>query len=150
MKNTIILGFSCLMLAQAAQAQNIFQRISGSEDPNLETTLEAQPVPAPEPIPSLSEIVRGEMSDYPALQWQELYSDKSECQNRLQLYYDQALLSQTYVIPQANNWLELYPEDGRQIYICDGALLNYYFDKNNNVPSRWMMVRNSLDYILAN
>ena len=134
-------------LVQTVQAQNIFQRLVQPD----EATPQAQPTPAPEPEPepTLRDVVKRELGDYPVVQWQEEYQGRAACLERLQLFYDQALVSGTYAIPHSSEWLEVYPEGTRQIYICDGATLTYYFDKNNNVPSRWMMVRNALDQILA-
>ena len=138
-------------LPQAVQAQNIFQRFVQPNEVAPEATPQAQPetAPEPEPEPTLRDVVKREIGDYPVVQWQEEYQGRAACIERLQLYYDQALLGGTYTIPQSSEWLEVYPEGTRQIYICDGATLTYYFDKNNNVPSRWMMVRNALDQILA-
>jgi hypothetical protein len=46
-------------------------------------------------------------------------------------------------------WLDRYIGQAREIYICDGSVLNAYFDDNNSVPVRWRMVRTSIDIILA-
>ena len=46
-------------------------------------------------------------------------------------------------------WLDRYIGKAREIYICDGSVLNAYFDHNNSVPVRWRMVRTSIDIILA-
>ena len=138
-------------LVQTVQAQNLFQRLVQPDEVAPEATQQAQPetAPEPEPEPTLRDVVKREMSDYPVVQWQEEYQVRAACLERLQLYYDQALVSDTYAIPHSSEWLEVYPKGARHIYICDGATLTYYFDKNNNVPSRWMMVRNALDQILA-
>ena len=146
----IAVAFS-LCSAQAVQAQNIFQRVLQTDEVAPEVALEAQstPAPAPEPEPTLRDVVKREISDYPVVQWQEEYKGRANCLERLELYYDQALVAGTYAIPHSSEWLEVYPEGARQIYICDGGILTYYFDKNNSVPSRWMMVRNALDQILA-
>ena len=138
-------------LVQTVQAQNLFQRLVQPDEVAAEVALEAQSTPAPaaEPEPTLRDVVKREISDYPVVQWQEEYKGRANCLERLELYYDQALVAGTYAIPHSSEWLEIYPEGARQIYICDGGILTYYFDKNNSVPSRWMMVRNALDQILA-
>jgi hypothetical protein len=77
------------------------------------------------------------------------HATRSECVQAISGIYDASLVEGIYAIPRMDFWLDRYIGKAREIYICDGSVLNAYFDHNNSVPVRWRMVRTSIDMILA-
>ena len=141
------------LIGQGAFAQNILGQLLGLEQGvSREAAEQAELFPevgesAPEP--SLAELINGEKSDYPELVSSSEYETRSECVLAISGIYDASLVEGVYAIPRMDFWLDRYIGQAREIYICDGSVLNAYFDDNNSVPVRWRMVRTSIDIILA-
>ena len=141
------------LIGQGAFAQNILGQLLGLEQGvSREAAEQAELFPevgesAPEP--SLAELINGEKSDYPELVSSSEYETRSECVLAISGIYDASLVEGVYAIPRMDFWLDRYIGQAREIYICDGSVLNAYFDHNNSVPVRWRMVRTSIDIILA-
>ena len=142
-----------LMIGQGAFAQNILGQLLGlDQGVSREAAEQAELFPEvgePEPEPSLAELINGEKSDYPELVSSFEYATRSECVQAISGIYDASLVEGIYAIPRMDFWLDRYIGKAREIYICDGSVLNAYFDHNNSVPVRWRMVRTSIDIILA-
>ena len=142
-----------LMIGQGAFAQNILGQLLGLEQGvSREAAEQAELFPEvgePEPEPSLAELINGEKSDYPELVSSSEYATRSECVQAISGIYDASLVEGIYAIPRMDFWLDRYVGEAREIYICDGSVLNAYFDHNNSIPVRWRMVRTSIDIILA-
>lgn len=142
-----------LLIGQGAVAQNILGQLLGlDQGVSREAAEQAELFPEvgePEPEPSLAELINGEKSDYPELVSSFEYATRSECVQAISGIYDASLVEGIYAIPRMDFWLDRYIGKAREIYICDGSVLNAYFDHNNSVPVRWRMVRTSIDIILA-
>ena len=142
-----------LLIGQGAFAQNILGQLLGlDQGVSREAAEQAELFPEvgePEPEPSLAELINGEKSDYPELVSSSEYATRSECVQAISGIYDASLVEGIYAIPRMDFWLDRYIGKAREIYICDGSVLNAYFDHNNSVPVRWRMVRTSIDIILA-
>ena len=142
-----------LVMGQGAFAQNILGQLLGlDQGVYREAAEQAELFPevgelAPEP--SLAELINGEKSDYPELVSSSEHATRSECVQAISGIYDASLVEGIYAIPRMDFWLDRYIGKAREIYICDGSVLNAYFDHNNSVPVRWRMVRTSIDMILA-
>ncbi len=141
------------LIGQGAFAQNILGQLLGLEQGvSREAAEQAELFPEvgePAPEPSLAELINGEKSDYPELVSSSEYETRSECVQAISGIYDASLVEGVYAIPRMDFWLDRYIGQAREIYICDGSVLNAYFDDNNSVPVRWRMVRTSIDIILA-
>ena len=141
------------LIGQGAFAQNILGQLLGLEQGvSREAAEQAELFPEvgePAPEPSLAELINGEKSDYPELLSSSEYETRSECVLAISGIYDASLVEGVYAIPRMDFWLDRYIGQAREIYICDGSVLNAYFDDNNSVPVRWRMVRTSIDIILA-
>ena len=141
------------LIGQGAFAQNILGQLLGLEQGvSREAAEQAELFPEvgePAPEPSLAELINGEKSDYPELVSSSEYTTRSECVQAISGIYDASLVEGIYAIPRMDFWLDRYIGQAREIYICDGSVLNAYFDDNNSVPVRWRMVRTSIDIILA-
>ena len=141
------------LIGQGAFAQNILGQLLGLEQGvSREAAEQAELFPEvgePAPEPSLAELINGEKSDYPELVSSSEYETRSECVLAISGIYDASLVEGVYAIPRMDFWLDRYIGQAREIYICDGSVLNAYFDDNNSVPVRWRMVRTSIDIILA-
>ena len=141
------------LIGQGAFAQNILGQLLGLEQGvSREAAEQAELFPEvgePAPEPSLAELINGEKSDYPELVSSSEYETRSECVQAISGIYDASLVEGVYAIPRMDFWLDRYIGQAREIYICDGSVLNAYFDDNNSVPVRWRMVRTSTDIILA-
>jgi len=142
-----------LVMGQGAFAQNIFGQLLGlDQGVSREAAEQAELFPEvgePTPEPSLAELINGEKSDYPELVSSSEYATRFECVQAILGIYDASLVEGIYAIPRMDFWLDRYIGAGREIYICDGSVLNAYFDHNNSIPVRWRMVRTSIDIILA-
>ena len=142
-----------LLIGQGAVAQNILGQLLGlDQGVSREAAEQAELFPEvgePEPEPSLAELIDAEKSDYPELVSSSEYATRSECVRAISGIYDASLVEGIYAIPRMDFWLDRYIGKAREIYICDGSVLNAYFDHNNSVPVRWRMVRTSIDIILA-
>ena len=142
-----------LLIGQGAVAQNILGQLLGlDQGVSREAAEQAELFPEvgePEPEPSLAELINGEKSDYPELVSSSEYATRSECVQAISGIYDASLVEGIYAIPRMDFWLDRYIGKAREIYICDGSVLNAYFDHNNSIPVRWRMVRTSIDIILA-
>ena len=142
-----------LLIGQGAFAQNILGQLLGlDQGVSREAAEQAELFPEvgePEPEPSLAELINGEKSDYPELVSSSEYATRSECVRAISGIYDASLVEGIYAIPRMDFWLDRYIGEAREIYICDGSVLNAYFDHNNSIPDRWRMVRTSIDIILA-
>ena len=142
-----------IVIGQGAFAQNILGQLLGlDQGVSREAAEQAELFPevgetAPEP--SLAELINGEKSDYPELVSSSEYATRSECVQAISGIYDASLVEGIYAIPRMDFWLDRYIGKAREIYICDGSVLNAYFDHNNSIPVRWRMVRTSIDIILA-
>ena len=141
------------LIGQGAFAQNILGQLLGLEQGvSREAAEQAELFPEvgePAPEPSLAELINGEKSDYPELVSSSEYETRSECVLAISGIYDASLVEGVYAIPRMDFWLDRYIGQAREIYICDGSVLNAYFDDNNSVPVRWRMVRTSINIILA-
>ena len=141
------------LIGQGAFAQNILGQLLGLEQGvSREAAEQAELFPEvgePATEPSLAELINGEKSDYPELVSSSEYETRSECVLAISGIYDASLVEGVYAIPRMDFWLDRYIGQAREIYICDGSVLNAYFDDNNSVPVRWRMVRTSIDIILA-
>lgn len=141
------------LIGQGAFAQNILGQLLGLEQGvSREAAEQAELFPEvgePAPEPSLAELINGEKSDYPELVSSSEYETRSECVLAISGIYDASLVEGVYAIPRMDFWLDRYIGQAREIYICDGSVLNTYFDHNNSIPVRWRMVRTSIDIILA-
>ena len=154
MWNRLIAIFAVvLVFGQGALAQNILGQLLGLDlGVSREAAEQAELFPEvgePEPEPSLAELINGEKSDYPDLVSSSEYATRSECVRAISGIYDASLVEGIYAIPRMDFWLDRYVGEAREIYICDGSVLNAYFDHNNSIPVRWRMVRTSIDIILA-
>ena len=154
MWNKLIAIFAVvLVMGQGAFAQNILGQLLGlDQGVSREAAEQAELFPEvgePEPEPSLAELINGEKSDYPELVSSSEYATRSECVRAISGIYDASLVEGIYAIPRMDFWLDRYVGEAREIYICDGSVLNAYFDHNNSIPVRWRMVRTSIDIILA-
>ena len=142
-----------LVMGQGAFAQNILGQLLGlDQGVYREAAEQAELFPEvgePVPEPSLAELINGEKSDYPELVSSSEYATRSECVQAISGIYDASLVEGIYAIPRMDFWLDRYIGKAREIYICDGSVLNAYFDHNNSIPVRWRMVRTSIDIILA-
>ena len=142
-----------LVMGQGAFAQNILGQLLGlDQGVSREAAEQAELFPEvgePAPEPSLAELINGEKSDYPELMSSSEYATRSECVQAISGIYDASLVEGIYAIPRMDFWLDRYIGEAREIYICDGSVLNAYFDHNNSIPVRWRMVRTSIDIILA-
>jgi len=142
-----------LLIGQGAFAQNILGQLLGlDQGMSREAAEQAELFPEVgelEPEPSLAELIDAEKSDYPELVSSSEYATRSECVQAISGIYDASLVEGIYAIPRMDFWLDRYVGKAREIYICDGSVLNAYFDHNNSVPVRWRMVRTSIDIILA-
>ena len=142
-----------LVMGQGAFAQNILGQLLGlDQGVYREAAEQAELFPEvgePVPEPSLAELINGEKSDYPELVSSSEHATRSECVQAISGIYDASLVEGIYAIPHMDFWLDRYIGKAREIYICDGSVLNAYFDHNNSVPVRWRMVRTSIDMILA-
>ena len=142
-----------LLIGQGAFAQNILGQLLGlDQGVSREAAEQAELFPEVgelEPEPSLAELIDAEKSDYPELVSSSEYATRSECVRAISGIYDASLVEGIYAIPRMDFWLDRYIGKAREIYICDGSVLNAYFDHNNSVPVRWRMVRTSIDIILA-
>jgi hypothetical protein len=142
-----------LLIGQGAFAQNILGQLLGlDQGVSREAAEQAELFPEVgelEPEPSLAELIDAEKSDYPELVSSSEYATRSECVQAISGIYDASLVEGIYAIPRMDFWLDRYIGKAREIYICDGSVLNAYFDHNNSVPARWRMVRTSIDIILA-
>ena len=154
MWNKLIAIFAVvLLIGQGAFAQNILGQLLGlDQGVSREAAEQAELFPEVgelEPEPSLAELIDAEKSDYPELVSSSEYATRSECVQAISGIYDASLVEGIYAIPRMDFWLDRYIGKAREIYICDGSVLNAYFDHNNSVPVRWRMVRTSIDIILA-
>ena len=154
MWNKLIAIFAVvLVMGQGAFAQNILGQLLGlDQGVYREAAEQAELFPEvgePVPEPSLAELINGEKSDYPELVSSSEYATRSECVQAISGIYDASLVEGIYAIPRMDFWLDRYIGEAREIYICDGSMLNAYFDHNNSIPVRWRMVRTSIDIILA-
>ena len=154
MWNRLIAIFAVvLVFGQGALAQNILGQLLGlDQGVSREAAEQAELFPEvgePEPEPSLAKLINGEKSDYPILVSSSEYATRSECVRAISGIYDASLVEGIYAIPRMDFWLDRYIGQAREIYICDGSVLNAYFDHNNSIPVRWRMVRTSIDIILA-
>jgi hypothetical protein len=142
-----------LMIGQGAVAQGILGQLLGlDQDGSRESAEQAELFPEvgnTEPEPSLAELIDAEKSDYPNLVSSSEYATRFDCVQAISGIYDASLVEGIYAIPRMDFWLDRYIGKAREIYICDGSVLNAYYDSNNSVPVRWRMVRTSLDLILA-
>ena len=142
-----------LVMGQGAFAQNILGQVLGlDQGVSREAAEQAELFPElgePAPEPSLAELINGEKSDYPELVSSFEFATRSECVQAISGIYDASLVEGIYAIPRMDFWLDRYIGKAREIYICDGSVLNAYFDHNNSIPVRWRMVRTSIDIILA-
>ena len=142
-----------LLIGQGAFAQNILGQLLGlDQGVSREAAEQAELFPEvgePAPEPSLAKLINVEKSDYPELVSSSEYATRSECVQAISGIYDASLVERIYAIPRMDFWLDRYIGKAREIYICDGSVLNAYFDHNNSVPVRWRMVRTSIDIILA-
>ena len=154
MWNRLIAIFAVvIVIGQGAFAQNILGQLLGlDQGVSREAAEQAELFPEvgePAPEPSLAELINGEKSDYPELVSSSEYTTRSECVQAISGIYDASLVEGIYAIPRMDFWLDRYIGKAREIYICDGSVLNAYFDHNNSIPVRWRMVRTSIDIILA-
>lgn len=154
MWNKLIAIFAVvIVIGQGAFAQNILGQLLGlDQGVSREAAEQAELFPEvgePAPEPSLAELINGEKSDYPELVSSSEYTTRSECVQAISGIYDASLVEGIYAIPRMDFWLDRYIGKAREIYICDGSVLNIYFDHNNSIPVRWRMVRTSIDIILA-
>jgi hypothetical protein len=142
-----------LMIGQGAVAQGILGQLLGlDQDGSREAAEQAELFPEvgnTEPEPSLAELIDAEKSDYPELVSSSEYATRFDCVQAISGIYDASLVEGIYAIPRMDFWLDRYIGKAREIYICDGSVLNAYYDSNNSVPVLWRMVRTSLDLILA-
>ena len=142
-----------LLIGQGAFAQNILGQLLGlDQGVSREAAEQAELFPEVgelEPEPSLAELIDAEKSDYPELVSSSEYATRSECVRAISGIYDASFDEGIYAIPRMDFWLDRYIGEAREIYICDGSVLNAYFDHNNSIPVRWRMVRTSIDIILA-
>ena len=142
-----------VMFGQGTVAQGILGQLLGlDQDGSREAAEQAELFPEvgnTEPEPSLAELIDAEKSDYPKLVSSSEYATRFDCVQAISGIYDASLVEGIYAIPRMDFWLDRYIGKAREIYICDGSVLNAYYDSNNSVPVRWRMVRTSLDLILA-
>ena len=142
-----------VMFGQGTVAQGILGQLLGlDQDGSREAAEQAELFPEvgkTGPEPSLAELIDAEKSDYPKLVSSSEYATRFDCVQAISGIYDASLVEGIYAIPRMDFWLDRYIGKAREIYICDGSVLNAYYDSNNSVPVRWRMVRTSLDLILA-
>jgi hypothetical protein len=142
-----------VMFGQGTVAQGVLGQLLGlDQDGSREAAEQAELFPEvgnTEPEPSLAELIDAEKSDYPNLVSSSEYATRFDCVQAISGIYDASLVEGIYAIPRMDFWLDRYIGKAREIYICDGSVLNAYYDSNNSVPVRWRMVRTSLDLILA-
>ena len=142
-----------VMFGQGTVAQGILGQLLGlDQDGSREAAEQAELFPEvgnTEPEPSLAELIDAEKSDYPELVSSSEYATRFDCVQAISGIYDASLVEGIYAIPRMDFWLDRYIGKAREIYICDGSVLNAYYDSNNSVPVLWRMVRTSLDLILA-
>ena len=142
-----------VMFGQGTVAQGILGQLLGlDQDGSREAAEQAELFPEvgnTEPEPSLAELIDAEKFDYPKLVSSSEYATRFDCVQAISGIYDASLVEGIYAIPRMDFWLDRYIGKAREIYICDGSVLNAYYDSNNSVPVLWRMVRTSLDLILA-
>ena len=142
-----------VIIGQGTVAQGVLGQLLGlDQDGSREAAEQAELFPEvgdTEPEPSLAELIDAEKSDYPELVSSSEYATRFDCVQAISGIYDASLVEGIYAIPRMDFWLDRYIGKAREIYICDGSVLNAYYDSNNSVPVRWRMVRTSLDLILA-
>ena len=154
MLNKVMVLFAIVsIVASTSNAQNILGQLLGLEQPLSREAAEQAEIfsehTEPKPEPSLAELINAEKSNYPKLVSTTEYETRSDCVMEIWDIYNVSLSEGIYAIPRMDFWLDRYIGDGREIYICDGSLLNAYHDDNNSVPVRWRMVRSSVDLILS-
>ena len=140
----LLLLSSSMPLYQVTWAQTSF----GIENSEL--------MPSPEPLQPnrLADLVREEQFDYPVLRKTTTYPDRNACLKKLSSEFRAWLKQKVKVTRREPHWLEVYVNEGRNILLCDYNYstqtwdLKIYWDSNNNIPPRWFMLRNSLDFIL--
>ena len=120
-----------LVMGQGAFAQNILGQVFGlDQGVSREAAEQAELFPElgePAPEPSLAELINGEKSDYPELVSSFEFATRSECVQAISGIYDASLVEGIYAIPRMDFWLDRYIGKAREIYICDGSVLNAYF-----------------------
>ena len=132
MWNKLIAIFAVvIVIGQGAFAQNILGQLLGlDQGVSREAAEQAELFPEvgePAPEPSLAELINGEKSDYPELVSSSEYTTRSECVQAISGIYDASLVEGIYAIPRMDFWLDRYIGKAREIYICDGSVLNTYF-----------------------
>ena len=154
MRNRVAAIFMvAVMIGQGTFAQNTLGQLLGLDQTvSREAAEQAELFPEvgePEPELSLAELISAEKTDYPELVSSSEYATRSECVAAISGIYNASFIEGIYAIPRMDFWLDRYIGKAREIYICDGSVLNAYYDSNNSVPVRWRMVRTSIDIILA-
>jgi len=94
---------------------------------------------------TVQDVIREELNNYPVLIETSEFNTRGNCLEKLQVIYDSSFRNKLYAIPQDPHWLEIFEGRGRHIYVCDSGQLNHYWDKDNQIPTTWRMVRTSID-----
>jgi len=97
---------------------------------------------------TVQDVIREELNNYPVLIETSEFNTRGNCLEKLQFIYDSSFRNKLYAIPQDPHWLEIFEGRGRHIYVCDSGQLNHYWDKDNQIPTTWRMVRTSIDLYL--
>jgi len=97
---------------------------------------------------TVQDVIREELNNYPVLIETSEFNTRGNCLEKLQVIYDSSFRNKLYAIPQDPHWLEIFEGRGRHIYVCDSGQLNHYWDKDNQIPTTWRMVRTSIDLYL--
>ena len=97
---------------------------------------------------TVQDVIREELNNYPVLIETSEFNTRGNCLEKLQVIYDSSFRNKLYAIPQDPHWLEIFEGRGRHIYVCDSGQLNHYWDKDNQIPATWRMVRTSIDLYL--
>jgi hypothetical protein len=137
--------FFALGLSSMSSAQEVEETLP-FVDPCLEVDC-----PAYDAIsggPTVQDVVRAELNNYPVLIEARDFNTRGACIDKLQVIYDSSFRNNLYAIPQDPHWLEIFEGRGRHIYVCDSGTLNHYWDKDNQIPTTWRMVRTSIDIYL--
>jgi hypothetical protein len=137
--------FFALSLSTMTSAQEVEETLP-FVDPCLEVDC-----PAYEAIfvgPTVEDVIRAELNNYPVLIEARELNTRGACIDKLQVIYESSFRDKLYAIPQDPHWLEIFEGRGRHIYVCDSGTLNHYWDKDNQIPTTWKMVRTSIDIYL--
>ena len=98
---------------------------------------------------SFDALICRDKKQFPKKVYSKRYLNYNDCKNNLDRIQHSTYIDLVYRIRWDNDRLDLYRSNYREILICDQEEMSIYEHNQKKDPDWWMIVRNSLDYVIC-